>query len=289
MKTRLIHSGEHLAIEPGAIMRGADGFFLMYGSETPDNHRHAKYDDVAIVYARGSLEHHVTPEADSYECILDKIDRAFQGLDACEEGEQPTPPSVVVLCIDSRGGVVSGLNETVFAIQRLRKRYGIPLVAHINEMAASAAYALACSCDEIVCPPSAILGSIGTISTMMSCYEQDKAMGLDVRLITSGARKADGHPHAPITDAAEGAERERVEQLAEQFFELASDARKIPVKTLRAMQAAILLGPQAVKRGLADSIACLDDVARLYSKVSSPAAQPKAKGNETDRRAGSRA
>lgn len=281
MTKRYIGSRELLALATDAIHRDADGFYWILGGGTPDNSRHESFDDVAIVHARGSLEHHVTPGADSYECLFDKIRRAMMGLDACEEGADPTPPSAVILCIDSRGGVVAGLNSTVEAIRKMRVKLGVPLVAFVNEMAASAAYALACACDEILCPASAIVGSIGTISTMVSCTKQDEMMGVDVRLITSGARKADGHPHAPITDAAEEAERERVEKLASAFFDLVDESRDIPVKRLRAMNAAIYIGSDAKAKGLVDSVLSLDDVARALSKAGPTGAA--AKGNETKR------
>jgi capsid assembly protease len=268
---RMIGSREMLAIDTSAIHRGADGFFWLTGPETPPNARHALYDDVAIVHVRGSLEHHLTPGADSYEGLLTKLEAAMS-----------ESPAGVILCIDSRGGVVAGLNETVSAIQRMRRTKGVPLIAYVNEMAASAAYALACSADEIIGPESCITGSIGTISTMISCAKQDEMSGIDVELITSGERKADGHPHVAISESARAAERDRVDKLAASFFELAASARSIAVKKLRAMQAAIYLGPDAKSAGLLDSVLGLDDVAKAMSKQRPGVA---ARGNETDRRA----
>lgn len=273
---RYIVSGEALAIRRSEIRRDADGLFFFSGPESPENERHATYDDVAIVHARGSLEHHMTPGSDSYEAIEARIDSAMRGAD----GEES--PSGVILCIDSRGGVVAGLNGTVERIRQLRKSRGVPLIAYVNEMAASAAYALACGADEILGPASCIVGSIGTNSTMFSVVKQDEAAGIDVRLITSGARKSDGHPHVAITDGAEAAERDRVMKLAQSFYELASEARGISVKKLAALQAGIFLGQDAVAHGLLDSVVSLDNVARMMSRKRQPAAA--VKGNTTSRR-----
>lgn len=276
---RYVVAGEMLAIRQSEIRRDADGFFWLMGPGSPKTYRHPSYADVAVVHARGSLEHHLTESADSYEGIEDKIDDAMGGKD----GDEPRdPPAGVILEIDSRGGVVAGLNATIERIRNMRKARGIPLVAFVNEMAASAAYGLACACDEIICPASGIVGSIGTISTMFSVVKQDEMAGVDVRLITSGARKSDGHPHTAITDGAEAAERDRVMKLAQSFFEIASSARGIPVKKIAAMQAGIYLGPDAKDRRLVDSVLSLDDVARALSKVRSGV---QAKGNLTDRRA----
>lgn len=284
MTARRILPGELLAVDSGAIHRGADGFFFMTGPESPKSSRHATYSDVAIVHVRGTLEHHSTFGSESYEDTLCRITEAMSGVDCCEEGAQPVKPSAVIMCIDSKGGVVAGLNETVAAIQKARKASGVPLIAYVNELAASAAFALTCPCDATYCPESAILGSIGTISTMVSCVEADQKAGLDVRLITSGARKADGHPHTPISDAAEEAERERVEGAAAAFFKLAGKARGLSPSKLEGYQAALFVGSQAVKAGLADDVMSLDDLALAYSSTSK-AGGVAAKGNETQRRA----
>lgn len=279
MNKRYILNGE-LVAHYGGIRRDADGFFWMTGSQTPPNARHALYQDVAIVHVRGSLEHHLTDGADSYEGILEKLEKAKAGTD----GDEPKdPPSAIIQCIDSRGGVVAGLNQSVETMQRMFPRGGIPIISYINEMAASAAYAWACGGHEIIGPASSITGSIGTISTMISVVKQDEMMGVDVRLITSGARKSDGHPHTAITDAAESAERDRVEDLAVSFINLASKARAISAKKIAAMQAGIFLGPKAKDAGLLDAVLSIDDVARMVSKGGGKG--PLAKGNETKRTA----
>lgn len=306
---RFVKPGEMLAMAREHVHSGPQGFFWLFGGGTRASERRG---DVAIVHVRDALEHHSTYWADNYEDILCRVRDAMSGEDdrqrrerARQEAEwrqewdpqddyveQPPceaiPPAAVVLCLDSPGGVVSGLNETVRALRKASNDSGIPLIAYVNEMAASAAYALACACDQIVCPESAIIGSIGVISTMVSQAEADKKMGLDFRLITSGARKADGHVHAPITDAALEAEAGRVEKLASAFFKIASAARGIPVDTIESFQASIFLGKQAKKRGLADAVMSFDDAIAALSNdapADKPTPAPNASGgNETDRR-----
>jgi ClpP class serine protease len=268
MKRRTIKLGEALAIMPEALQRGPGAMWWDYGAPAKDNDRCG---EIAVVYVREALDHHRGYGGCSYESVLDHVASALSGEDVCEayrrahyydrysdEEKEPepvaTPPTCVVLRIDSPGGVVSGLNETVFALRRMSDRAGIPLIAYVDEMSTSAAFALACACDEIVVPPSAIAGSIGVISTMGSQAERDKREGFDIRLLTSGARKADGHPHAPLTDAAITAEQRRVDKLAKQFYRLVADVRPISAKDAEALQAGIFIGKDAVAKGLADAV-----------------------------------
>jgi ClpP class serine protease len=287
---RYVKPGEMLAMDPKCLHSGPEAmFWLMDGGVTPNE----RIGNVAIVHIRGELEHHKSYCGESYEGILERYKAATTGEDVVQppakEGQVVTPvepPTAIILCIDSPGGVVSGLNETVKSIQRIRKESGIKTIAYVNEMAASAAYALACSCEEILCPPSAIIGSIGVISTMISQAAKNKKDGYDVRLLTSGARKADGHVHVAITDEAVSAEMTRLEQLAQAFFKLASKARGLSVEEVQGYQANVFLGKDAVRKSLADSVMSFDDVLlALGDSETAPEGAATAGGNETDRRA----
>jgi signal peptide peptidase SppA len=302
-KARFVRSGEMIAMPRESLLQGPSGFFWLFGGGPTASERRG---DVAIVHVRGALDHHADAWDDNYESILKRVGDAMSGQDAAlaykrqqqahrraheyEEGFEPlpdmpvTPPSAVIMCIDSPGGVVSGLNETVFALQKMRKESGVPLIAYVNEMAASAAYALSCACDKILAPESAVVGSIGVISTMISQARKNEKDGYDVVLITSGDRKADGHVHAPITDKAKAAEAARVEKLAVAFFKLASKARGIPIDTIRGFQAGIWLGKDAERRKLVDEVISFDDAILALSKESA-GDDTGAGGNETDRRA----
>jgi ATP-dependent protease ClpP protease subunit len=302
---RYVRPGEMLAIKPEALHSGPEGFFWLFGGGSPANERHGS---VSVVHVRGAMDHHADSWGENYESIISRVEEAMTGADAVEQHKRTqleyrwehghekdyrplpdiaaTPPKTVVLELDTPGGVVSGLNATVAKLQRMSSDAKIPLVAYVNEMAASAGFALACSCSKVIAPRSAIVGSIGVISTMASQYESDRENGLDYRLITSGARKADGHPHQPIEDAAVEAERSRVMKLAADFWSLASKARGIPVSKLRGLEAAIYLGKDAKRIGLVDEIQSRDEaIVALGGTVGGGTDETVAGGDETDRRA----
>jgi ClpP class serine protease len=302
-EARFVRPGEMLAIKPEALHSGPQGFFWLFGGGSPANERHGS---VSVVHVRGPMDHHADSWGENYESVVARVESAVSGADAVEQHKraqrehrwehahekdyaplpdiEASPPSALVLELDTPGGVVSGLNETVAKIQGISKKAGIPFIAFVNEMAASAGFAMACACERIVCPRSAIIGSVGVISTMASQAEADKEAGLDYRLITSGARKADGHPHQPIEDAAVEAERGRVMRLAKDFWSLAAKARGMKVSELRDLEASIYLGKDAVRIGLADEICSRSDLVGRLDVSNSPGVVELA-GNETDRRA----
>jgi signal peptide peptidase SppA len=268
---RPIKSGELLAIMPEAL-HGKPG--AMYWDSYVTVPYNARMGTVAVVSIRGSLDHHPGWGCDSYEAIVRRAKMAFAGEDDRprymrenydEEPPPPVAPSAVVLRIDSPGGLVSGLNECVFALRQMAADAGIPLIAYADELAASAAYALACACEEIVCPPSAILGSIGVISTLFDQTAADEKMGVNVVTLTSGARKSDGHPHVAISEAAVAAEQARVDKMALQFYRVVETARELTVSDIRGFEAGIFLGHDAVKAGIADEVMSFDALLQLLN------------------------
>ena len=274
MTTRhALRTGEYLAIASDAIHHDAGGFFFLLGGESPENEDRG---DVTVVNVRGALCQFKGEGGDSYEALIERVGDAIA-----------SEPEKIVLRVSSPGGVVAGLNETVFKLQRMSKAAKIPLVACVDELAASAGYALCCACSEILAPPSAIIGSVGVISTMVSAAEADKKEGVDFRIITSGKRKADGHLHMPISKDAVSAEEARNEELAQMFFELAGEARGLSPKKLRSLEAAIYLGRDAERVGLIDDVMSFDRA--LFGlgapEVSLSAEHAPNEGNATDRRA----
>jgi ClpP class serine protease len=224
-------------------------------------------DAVAIVTIRGPLMHHSHPFFDSYEEITRRVSMAVAAR-----------PRAVVLSIDSPGGAVAGCFETSRALRQIAADAGVPLAAYVDGHATSAAYALACAAEQIVVPGSGFVGSVGIIDTMVDASSQDEALGLKVAIVTSGARKADGNPHVPMSSEALVAAQARVNSLAELFFALVEDTRPLVAGEARALEAALYHGADAVDVGLADQVMSLDEL--LASLSATEATQDQTKEND---------
>ncbi len=206
-------------------------------------------DDVAIVDVRGPLEHHAGWCFDSYDAIKSRVASAIEQR-----------PRAIVLSIDSPGGVVSGCFDTAREIRAMAEEAGVPLYAYVDGQATSAAYALACAAERIYVPETGFVGSIGVIDALVDATAQDAMFGVRFSLVASGARKTDGNPHTVTSEDALSAAQKRVNGLAEVFFAHVSESRKLDVDDIRAMQAGVFHGAEAVARGLADEIATFDEV-----------------------------
>lgn len=246
-----------LALEPKAFGTLAD---LMQRSEG------TLQDHVAVVTIRGPLMQHGGGWWwDSYDAIVARVDAALQDR-----------PKAIVLKIDSPGGVIGGAFEAARKLREMTAEADVPLYAYVDGQATSAGYALASSAQEIVVTPTSIVGSVGVICALFDQTKLNQEIGLAVTLVTSGARKADGHPDAPTSDGAVASTQKMVNEMAEAFFELIADHRSgLNADALRELEAATMLGPEAVARGLADTLGSFDS---LLARASGTAPAPA--GNE---------
>ena len=236
--------GELRAVRPGAFLffdvpspmrfLGVDGQPLP-GSITDDG--------IAILTVSGPLEHHASWWA-SYDDIAREVEIALKW----------EATRALVLKIDSPGGVVAGMGQAHRAIRRLQKETGKRAIAWVDETACSAAYNVASACSEIWMPPEAQVGSIGVILCTIDETKRLEKEGVAVRYLVSGARKADMHPGAPLTDDVLKAAQAKVDELAAGFFSAVGRARKMKPRDVAGLEAAVFMGERAVDVGLADGV-----------------------------------
>jgi ClpP class serine protease len=220
-------------------------------------------DGIAILYVEGPTTHKPGWFFDCYESIVSRFRTAMLSEEVL----------AVLLKLDTPGGDASGVFEAVAEMLNIKAAAGKPVYAFADEECYSAGYALSCVADETYLPESGGLGSIGVIAHMGSYAEADKKAGFDVRVITSGARKADGDPNIPITDEAEAEVQKRVDGLAQIFFRTVATARGLSVESVQKLEANSFYGESAVTNGLADGVMSLAD---LMSAISTSLGSPKA-------------
>ena len=182
----------------------------------------------------------------SYASIADRIDGAV------------TDPGVsgIVLDIDSPGGEAAG----VFELSRRIRAAGAkkPIWAVANDAAFSAAYAIAASAERLFITETAGVGSIGVIALHVDQSAKDATDGLRYTAITAGEHKNDFSPHEPLSIQAHASLQAEVDRLYALFTDQVAQMRGIKVQAVRATQAALFFGEDAVKAGMADGVLSLD-------------------------------
>jgi signal peptide peptidase SppA len=103
----------------------------------------------------------------------------------------------VALALNSPGG--SPVQSALIAqrIRLLATEKKLPVIAFVEDVAASGGYWLACAADEIIADPASIVGSIGVISAGFGFQDFLARFGVERRVHTSGERKGMLDPFRP--------------------------------------------------------------------------------------------
>ncbi len=106
----------------------------------------------------------------------------------------------VILRINSPGGTVTASDTIYEEIRRFKKEKKVPVVAQMNDVAASGGYYVAVAADRIFAQPTSITGSIGVILQKFNLHELLGKIGIANTPVKSGALKDLGSPFRPSTE-----------------------------------------------------------------------------------------
>ncbi|WP_223428841.1 S49 family peptidase [Tateyamaria pelophila] len=208
---------------------------------------------------------------------------SYEGI-AAQLREAQADPEVhaILLDIDSPGGEATGMFATANLVRAVNEVK--PVVAFVNDVAASAAYGIASAASEIIVSPTSMVGSIGVVLTHLDRSGELEDRGVKPTLIHAGAHKVDGNPFGPLPDAVRADLQAEVLKIYDQFAGLVAEGRagRISAAAIRATEARTYLGADAIAQGLADRMASLDEVIAALSQPPS-GANPQRKGGPMTR------
>jgi len=221
-----------------------------FNADRPENRRYfydGFTDGVATLTIEGSLVHkygYLNPVSGmtGYDGIKRRIDYALSDPE-CKQ---------IMLDLDSPGGEVAGcfdLADYIYSIRGSKK-----ITAYVNDLAASACYAIASQCDEILISQTGRAGSIGVIMAHTNIKEALAAQGREITLIFSGDHKADGNPYEALPEPVRAQFQTECTEAHQQFAEKVARGRGLSVKAILDTQARMYSGQTAVDMGLADKV-----------------------------------
>jgi signal peptide peptidase SppA len=201
-----------------------------------------------------------------------------------------TDPGVrgVVLDVDSSGGEVGGLFNLVEQIQTIKAASDKPLWAVANEIALSAAYAIASTADRLYVTRTGEVGSIGVVAVHIDESGADAKAGLSWNFVFAGDQKVDGNAHEPLSQRARATIQADVDRLYAEFCALVAANRGISSDAARGTNAAIYRGDLAVRAGLADRVGTLElAIAEMVTELDRAASAPRPTINPPPKRSSS--
>jgi len=170
----------------------------------------------------------------------------------------------VALVINSPGGSPAQSHLIFLRIRRLAAEKKLPVIAFVEDVAASGGYMLACAADEIICNQFSIVGSIGVVGGSFGFPKLMEKLGVERRVYTAGERKVMLDPFQP--EKPEDVKRIKAIQkdIHEHFIALVKERRAAKLKgndkTL--FSGEFWTGHPAIELGLADRLGDLRSILR---------------------------
>lgn len=163
----------------------------------------------------------------------------------------------IILRIDSPGGTVSGTADLGDDVAAAAKRK--PVVAYVEDMAASAAYWVAAQATTVIANSSALVGSIGTYLAVADYSGLFEERGIKVHVIKAGEMKGAGVPGTEITDAQLADFQRVVEELNTLFVAAVRKGRGLSADETRELaDGRVHVAAKALKLGLIDAVGTYD-------------------------------
>ena len=190
---------------------------------------------------------------------------SYQGLATMLDAAVADPNvAAILLDIDSAGGESGGVFDLADRVAAAAKRK--PVWALANDMAFSAAYAIGSAASRFIVTRTGGVGSIGVIAMHADQSVKDAKDGVRYTTVFAGARKNDLNPHEPISDEAHAFLKNEVERVYGLFVETVARNRGVSADAVRATEASIFYGADAVAAGLADAVGTFDDVLAEFTE-----------------------
>ena len=259
----LFKIGKYWAIEPD-YLKAISKESLSTRSEKPlSNSRSVSIrDGTAIIPIHGVITARTTLFS-LFACGTSLEDLAKDFSEALNSNEVTS----ILLDIDSPGGVAVGPFEMAEMIFKVRsdKSQRKPIYSYIGRNGSSAAYWLASATEKIFVNPSALVGSIGVVTTIPVQEQPDMDGYKNIEIVSSNAnlKRPD-----PKTKEGLAEIRRELDDLESTFIESIAKYRSITPEIIKADfgGGGVVIGKEAVKRNMADALGTYEEVLSLLNQ-----------------------
>lgn len=175
----------------------------------------------------------------------------------------------VVMRINSPGGSPVQAGQINDEIRRLRAKYPkIPFYVVVDDVCASGGYYVAVAADKIYVDKASLVGSIGVLMDGFGFTQTMEKLGVERRLITSGANKGFLDPFSPTDPQQVEYAKQMLEEIHAQFIQVVRQGRGKRLKeTPETFSGLVWSGQKSIELGLADGYGSVESVARDVIKA----------------------
>ena len=254
-KPHLITEQSILPILDYVDMRNLGEFHLQedidedeYDEEMPRKLPHMIAGEIGVIKIHGSLTYR------KQYTMCGAVGTSYQGLLESVDEFIEAGAKTIVLDVNSGGGEAYSCFSTADEMRRRVDEAGVKLVAMVDGMSCSAAYALACVADEVIAHPNASVGSIGCLICLYNDSEALKKEGYERKFISFPKDKVPFAEDGKFTDKFISRLEKDVKTLAVDFFDHVSKYTGLSTDGIEALEAQVFNAKEALEIGLVNKV-----------------------------------
>jgi len=168
------------------------------------------------------------------------------------------------LAINSPGGSPVQCGLISREVRHLANKHDLPVLAFVEDIAASGGYWLACAADEIFALSSSVVGSIGVINAGFGFPQLLERFGVERRVYAEGKHKGMMDPFSPVREEDVAVLQAVLKDIRADFLEHVQERRGGRLKNdpEQVFSAAVWSGRGALDLGLIDELGDMGTVLR---------------------------
>jgi protease-4 len=179
----------------------------------------------------------------------------------------------LVLRVRSPGGGVAASESVHHLVEMWRTQTNKPVIAYLQEVAASGGYYVAMAADRVIAHPTSIVGSIGVVMPGINLAGLMDRFGVEDQSLTSGAFKDAGSVLRPMREEERAQLQSVINDFYTRFVDVVDKGRPELDRgsVERLADGRVFTASQALEAGLVDEIGYIEDaieVAELRAGVS---------------------
>jgi protease-4 len=203
--------------------------------------------------------------------VLGENDDVLAQLDRLEN---ESSVEALVLHIDTGGGAVGTVQRIIARLDDFASE-GMPIVAALDNVAASGGYYIATAADSIFALPGTLTGSIGVIASFPDFSGLMKRVGVDVQVVKTGQQKDAGAPYRALSDEERKWMQTVLDDVGEQFMDAIASSRGLSIDAVREVaDGRIFSGRMAMESGLVDRLAGLEEAVEVAAAMANIEGEP---------------
>ncbi|MGM0472474.1 MAG: signal peptide peptidase SppA, partial [Bacillota bacterium] len=167
-------------------------------------------------------------ESSKQKSLLNRRTSAEEIIDQLEKIEEDEAVEALMLKINSPGGSAAASDMIYQALKKFKAESMKPVIACLEDVAASGGYYVAMAADEVVANHSTITGSIGVIMQFTNLEGLFDKAGIDLETVKSGEFKDLGNASREMTDRERQLLDKMIDDVYQPFVDVVAKGRDLP-------------------------------------------------------------